>query len=167
MWQLAQVNVAVMRAPLGDPSMGGFVMAFDAVARLAEEAPGFVWRLRDGGGGGHVVVGDEVVNVTVWRDYRSMHEFVYRSLHGGMVARRRQWFLSTRQPATALWWVAAGSEPTIEEALARLEYLRRYGPSVKAFSLLRQFDSEGVPLSVGRGGPGARRPGSRSRRLPR
>lgn len=55
MAELAQVNVAVPRAPLDDPVMAGFANAFDAVARLAEAAPGFVWRL--GAGSGHVVLG--------------------------------------------------------------------------------------------------------------
>jgi hypothetical protein len=34
-WELAQVNVATMRAPLDDPSMAGIAAAFDPVARLA------------------------------------------------------------------------------------------------------------------------------------
>lgn len=40
--QLAQVNVSVAKARLDDPTMRGFVYAFDRVARLAAVAPGFV-----------------------------------------------------------------------------------------------------------------------------
>ncbi|WP_353051100.1 DUF3291 domain-containing protein [Amycolatopsis sp. NBRC 101858] len=43
------MTVAVPRAPPADPAMAGFENAFDAVARLAEAAPGFVWRLSTGG----------------------------------------------------------------------------------------------------------------------
>lgn len=144
--ELAQVNVALMRAPLDDPVMAGFAHAFDAVAQLAERSPGFVWRLPSG----HEVVGDpdgqHVVNVSVWRTYRGLHEFVYRSVHGRMLLRRKEWFLPTRQPATALWWLPDGTRPMLEEALARLRHLRAYGPSPRAFSLLRQFNPGGRPI---------------------
>jgi hypothetical protein len=150
--ELAQVNVAVPRAPLDDPVMAGFVTAFDAVVRLAEASPGFVWRL--GAGSGHEIVtsggADLVVNVSVWRDYRSLHEFVYRSAHGQALLRRRRWFGSTRQPSTALWWVPDGGRPDVEHALARLRFLQDHGPSPQAFSLLRQFTVDGRPLRRGR-----------------
>jgi hypothetical protein len=151
--ELAQVNVAVPRAPLDDPFMAGFAGAFDAVARLAEASPGFVWRL--GAGSGHAVVAADggaglVVNVSVWRDYRSLHEFVYRSAHGQALLRRRRWFARTPQPSTALWWVRDGDRPGVEPALARLRYLRDHGPSPQAFSLLRQFGADGRPLRRGR-----------------
>lgn len=145
--ELAQVNIAVPRAPLDDPVMAGFATAFDAVAKLAEAAPGFVWRL----GAGHAVLAtaagvEVVVNVSVWRDYRSLHEFVYRSPHGQALLRRREWFGSTRQPSTALWWVRGGARPGVEQALARLRFLQDHGPSPQAFSLLRQFTADGRPV---------------------
>lgn len=145
MAELAQVNVAVPRAPLDDPAMAGFADAFEAVARLAESAPGFVWRL---GADGHAVLAtsagvEVVVNVSVWRDYRSLHEFVYRSVHGRFLLRRREWFAPTPSPATALWWVAGGRRPTVGQALARLGFLRDHGPSPQAFSPLRRFTVDG------------------------
>ncbi|WP_410673883.1 DUF3291 domain-containing protein [Amycolatopsis sp. cmx-4-68] len=150
---LAQVNVAVPRAPLDDPLMAGFANAFDAVARLAETAPGFVWRLGAESGPGHPVLtgaagggGNLVVNVSVWRDYRSLHEFTYRSVHGQFLLRRRRWFAAGPQPSTALWWVADQERPGVEPALARLRFLRTHGPSPQAFSLLRQFAEDGRPL---------------------
>lgn len=149
MWELAQVNVAIMRAPLRDPSMAGFAAAFDPIVRLAEGSAGFVWRLRAPSGHA-VIVGadgvDEVVNLSVWRDYRCLHEFVYRSAHGQLVARRDRWFHPTPQPSTALWWVRAGERPDIEQALARLRHLRNYGPAPRAFSLRRQFTPDGQPI---------------------
>lgn len=153
MHELAQVNVAVMRAPLADPSMAGFAAAFDPVARLADESPGFVWRLRSGSG--HVVLAradgtEQVVNVSVWRDYRCLHEFVYRGAHGRLLLRRDQWFQATPQPSTALWWVRAGQRPDVEQALARLRHLRTYGPTARAFSLRRQFSADGRPVRAGR-----------------
>ena len=50
--QLAQANVAALRAPLDDPAMRDFVAALGPVHRLAEGSDGFVWRLRTDGGHG-------------------------------------------------------------------------------------------------------------------
>jgi Domain of unknown function (DUF3291) len=57
-----------------------------------------------------------------------------------------RWFAPTPQPSTALWWVAAGSRPTLDDALRRLTLLRTYGPTPKAFSLRRRFDPQGRPV---------------------
>ena len=114
--ELAEVNVAIMRAPLDDPSMAGFVFAFDAVARIAESSPGFRWRLKTGDG--HAVVAGEgaanqVVNVSVWSGYAALHTFTYRGAHGLLLPRRREWFLPGPQPSTALWWVPTDDRPTL------------------------------------------------------
>lgn len=180
--ELAQVNVALMRAPLSDPSMARFVDAFDPVNRLAEASPGFVWRLRSAGGHATVVAEAEaedgaeaeadagadaeagtgdghadagrslVANVSVWRDYPSLHAFAYRSAHGGFVRHRSRWFLPTPQPSTALWWIRSGERPDVEEAVERLNHLRTHGPSPRAFSLRRQFDAQGRRTGQARGG---------------
>jgi Domain of unknown function (DUF3291) len=42
----AQVNVARMRAPLDDPVMAGFVARLAEINALADQSPGFVWRLQ-------------------------------------------------------------------------------------------------------------------------
>jgi hypothetical protein len=115
--QLAQVNVAVMRGPLTSEVMQRFTDAFDPVMRIAEQSPGFLWRLRSASG--HATVAEDdagaqfVVNVSVWTDYTSLHAFVFRSGHGGFLRRRSQWFLPTPQPSTALWWVLRDERPTV------------------------------------------------------
>jgi hypothetical protein len=149
---LAQVNVALMRAGLDNPEMGGFVAALDPVNRMAEESRGFVWRLRDSGGGHLPATSDgQVVNVSVWRSYEEMHAFVYRSHHGGLVKERQRWFLPTPQPSTALWWIVDTTRPTLDRALARLAHLRRHGPTPQAFGLRRRFDPSGRPVTRARG----------------
>jgi Domain of unknown function (DUF3291) len=152
--QLAQVNVARMRAPLRSAAMGGFAAALDPVNRLADESPGFVWRYRSPDGHAAITRPDGrpdgaqllVVNLSVWASYEALHAFVYRSAHGGFVRGRARWFLPTPQPSTALWWVAEGTRPSLDEALRRLALLRAEGPSPRAFTLRRRFTPDGRPV---------------------
>lgn len=45
-FQLAQVNIARLIAPLDAPALGDFMAALDPVNAAADQAPGFVWRLQ-------------------------------------------------------------------------------------------------------------------------
>ena len=146
--QLAQVNVARLRSPLDSEANAEFVAALDRINHLAEHAPGFIWR-HGRGDGGHVSIADPtgdpllIVNLSVWQNYERLHEFTYRSDHARYLRRRAEWFDKIDPPATALWWVPAGHRPTPSEALTRLRYLRRYGPSAQAFSARFRFDPNG------------------------
>jgi hypothetical protein len=145
---LAQFNVARVKAPLDDGVWREFVDGLDRVNRWAEASPGFVWRLVLPEG--HVVRDGMFANLSVWDSYEALHRFLYRSGHGAYTRRRRRWFEPTAGPTTVLWWVDEGVEPSLEEATARLDHLRRHGPSPRAFSLLRQFDPDGGPSARGR-----------------
>jgi len=146
-YQLAQVNVARMRAPLDDPRMRGFVDGLAVVGGLAEAAPGFVWRLP--GAQAHApVVADEdgvasIVNVSVWHDYASLHDFTYRTAHAAYLKRRDRWFVPEEGHTVALWWVRAGERPGRDEALRRLRHLRTHGPTPRAFTTRRRFGPDG------------------------
>jgi hypothetical protein len=148
---LAQVNVARLRASLDAPEMRGFAAALDPVNRLADRSPGFVWRLPAAHGQAVPAAAGAgpraLVNVSVWESYEALHAYVYRSAHARYLRDRARWFEPAAQPSAALWWVAAGSRPTAEEAQRRLAYLRRYGPSPSAFTLRRRFDARGRPVS--------------------
>lgn len=149
MVHLAQVNLARLRFPLDSPAAREFVAALDRINRLAEQSAGFVWRHR--AEDGHVNLADQtgdprmLLNLSVWRSYEHLHAYVYRSAHGHYVRRRYEWFDRIQTPATALWWVPDHHEPTPAEALARLRYLRRYGPTPKAFTVRSRFDPAGRP----------------------
>src|SRR6266576_3333395 len=61
--------------------------------------------------------------------------FVYRSgPHLDFMRRRRTWFDPMAVPYLVLWWVPAGHIPGVDEALSRLDLLRRDGPGPQAFS---------------------------------
>jgi len=146
---LAELNVALARAPLDSPVMAGFLKAFDDVNWLAEKSPGFVWRLLPQNG--RVTLGalgdDEViVTLSVWEDFGSLQQYVYRSGHTLFMQRRSKWFIPLGGFTTVMWWIEDGERPAVDDGLARLEKLRRQGPAPDAFSLRRQFDPEGAPV---------------------
>jgi hypothetical protein len=110
--------------------------ATERINRLADQAPGFVWRER-------VHLGDDnrlIVNVSLWTSYLALHQYTYRSAHNHYIRRRHQWFEGVTQPSTVLWWLPAGTLPTVENALTRLRHLHTHGPGPSAFSLRVRFD---------------------------
>ena len=80
----------------------------------------------------------------------SLAAFVYRTDHRGVMRRRAEWFEKT-EVFMCLWWVPAGHEPTPQEAISRLDTLRRLGPSAEAFTFRAPFpapDSADAPPPV-------------------
>lgn len=156
-FELAQLNIAVMRAPLDAPPMADFVANLDRVNALADAAPGFIWRLQTAEGDATAVrpLGDStLVNMSVWRDVESLAEYVYRSAHVEIMKRRREWFDAMQHAFQVLWWVPAGHRPTIDEAIARLETLRNLGPTQNAFTFKKPFPPPGAAASAGSVTPG-------------
>ena len=45
-YDLSQFNIARALAPLSDQVIAGFVSQLDAINAVAEQSPGFVWRLK-------------------------------------------------------------------------------------------------------------------------
>lgn len=142
-WQLAQLNIARMVAPLDHPSMSEFVQLLEPVNAAADHAPGFVWRLQTEEGNATSIRAftDEhlLVNLSVWESIEALHAFTYGGDHLGPLRRRRQWFEPMRGPATVLWWVERGRIPSLMEAKARFELLVEQGPSQEAFTFRDTF----------------------------
>jgi Domain of unknown function (DUF3291) len=133
---LAQFNIARIRFPLDDPRMAEFVDNVARVNALAEQIPGFVWRLQDDSGNamGMRVYDDARVlpNLTVWENAEALERFVFSTVHSRFYGRRAQWFERIETPL-AMWWIAPGRRPTMEEGVARLDSLVANGPSDFAF----------------------------------
>jgi heme-degrading monooxygenase HmoA len=148
---LAQFNVGRLRAPLDAPSMAEFLALFEPVNALADTAPGFVWRLTDGEGDDAIAIrpyGDHVIiNLSVWESREALWNFAYRSTHLDALRRRREWFTRMVEPYLVMWWVPAGRTPSVEEALDRLERIRRDGPGPGAFTFRQAYDTAGAILS--------------------
>lgn len=141
-YELAQLNIAIMKAPLESPRMADFVANLDRINALAESSPGFVWRLKTEEGNATALrpLGeDTLVNVSVWKDVDSLSRYVYRSAHVEVMRRRKEWFERMREAWVVLWWVPRGHRPTVSEAVAKLELLRAVGPSKGAFTFRQAF----------------------------
>jgi hypothetical protein len=146
-WHLAQVNVAVLKAPLDSPRLRDFVEMLDPVNAIADAAPGFVWRLQteDGDATSIRAFDDDriIVNLTVWESPEALGDFVFATRHLEVLRRRREWFEKMATAYVAMWWIPAGTIPTVEEAKARLELLEERGPSPEAFTLREPFPPPG------------------------
>jgi hypothetical protein len=149
-YELAQMNVARLKAPLDSPQLADFVGNLDRINAIADGSPGFVWRLQDESGNAtalHPMGEDMIVNMSVWEDARSLQAFVYRSDHVGVMRRRREWF-EKMDIYLVLWWVPRGHRPTEEEGIARLDLLRNRGPGPEAFTFGRMFPAPDSGESV-------------------
>jgi len=147
-WHLAQANIGRLVAQADDPRVAEFFAALDRVNALAEATPGFVWRLKDETNNA-MSIGPTpdprvALNMSVWSDAEALFDFVYRSAHTPVMARRREWFERWDGAYQVLWWIEAGTIPTIEDALAKLWLLDRYGPSPRAFTFKARFPAPGL-----------------------
>ena len=142
---LAQVNIARMLAPLTDPLMAGFVAELDEINALADNSPGFVWRLQTPEGNATDIRPYEddliLVNLSLWASLSDLMTFVYKSRHRQVLQQRQQWFQRFNGLYVALWWVPSGHIPTVEEAKERLSYLRARGETPYAFSFKKPFSA--------------------------
>lgn len=145
--QIAQVNIARAKAPLDTPLLAEFVAALEPVNALADDSPGFVWRLQDSDGDATSIrpFPDDlmIVNMSVWESIEALWGFVYGGGHLEVMRRRREWF-SRIEGHQVLWWVPAGHPPAVEEALDRLELLSERGPTPEAFTFKRRFPAPGA-----------------------
>jgi len=148
-YELAQLNIGIIRGPMDSPVMAEFAANLARINALADGAPGFVWRLQTDAGDATAIrpFDDEnlLVNMSVWRDLESLQQFVYHSAHVEIMRRRREWFERMSEAYMVLWWVPRGHRPGIDEAIARLESLRRQGASPAAFTFRQPFPPPDAP----------------------
>jgi len=143
---LAQLNVARAKAPIDSPLLSEFVAALEPVNALADASPGFAWRLQtEEGDATSIRAFDDdlvIVNMSVWESVEALWSFVYAGDHLAVMRRRREWFERIERHLV-LWWVPSGHRPSVEQAIDRLELLRRDGPSRQAFTFKRRFPAPG------------------------
>jgi hypothetical protein len=160
-YQIAELNVAELKAPLDSPELKDFVDNLDRINALAESSPGFAWRLKGDGNDATSLrpLGDNViVNLSVWSDVSALRDYVYKTAHVEILRRKREWFSRMAKAYMVLWWVPKGHEPTPAEAVAKLMLLRERGPSAEAFTFAEAYgapdaESAGERFSIKDGCP--------------
>ena len=134
---LAEVNVATAVDDLESARLADFVAALDRVNDVAERSLGFVWRLKDDSGTSIDIHASDnpryIVNLSVWETPEHLEQFVWNTIHKRIYQKRSKWFEAPKTAHFVMWWVPIGHEPTVEEALDRLEELNANGPSERAF----------------------------------
>jgi hypothetical protein len=147
-FQLAQINVGRLRAAYNSPQIAEFVASLGQINALADAHPGFVWRLTGASDDATDIQAFDdplmAMNMSVWESIEALATFAYRSAHRDFMRRRREWFEAPGEAYMALWWVPAGNRPTPAEGRARLEALRRDGPTPFAFSFREPFAAPGA-----------------------
>ena len=117
-WHIAELNVARLRQPIDAPETAGFVANLDPVNAIADAAPGFVWRLQDDSGNATSIhTSDDprfIVNLSVWESIETLEAFVRRTPHADVLRRRREWFERATEAYLVLWWIPAGTRPSVD-----------------------------------------------------
>jgi len=155
-YELAQLNIGIIRGPMDSPIMAEFVANLARINALADASPGFVWRLQTEAGDATTIRPfddpNQLVNMSVWSDADALRRFVYRSAHAEILRRRREWFEPLTEAIMVLWWVPRGHRPTVVEAMARLTLLRANGPTPEAFTFRQTFPPPDAPATEQPGG---------------
>src|SRR3989442_13340810 len=143
--QLAQVNIACLRGAPDAPVLADLVARIEEMNRLAEQSPGFVWRLP----GSQVrpdalrVFAHYVVpfdpsrlfyNMSVWRSLDDLRAYVFRTAHAELLRGKEKWTEDLARPHLALWWVPIGTIPTIADSALRLRSVCERGATPYAFT---------------------------------
>ena len=141
-YHLAQLNIAKLKFAIDAPELADFGARYDEVNALADDSPGFVWRLQieDDDATAIDYFGPEyLVNMSVWEDVEALHDFIYRTAHNEVMARRKEWFERMLEVYAVLWWIPAGTVPTVAQADERLQSLRQNGVTAEAFTFKQIF----------------------------
>lgn len=147
MHHLAQLNIARLLHPIDSLELSDFVSNLDRINALADVSPGFIWRLK-------TEISDIenvscfglgcIVNLSVWKNVKLLHDYVYRSAHIEVLRERKQWFQKMDEAHMVLWWIPVGHRPTVKEAQRRLQYLSKRGPTAGGFTFKKTFPAPGT-----------------------
>jgi hypothetical protein len=146
-YQIAQVNIGRVKAPVEDPIMLGFTSRLDEINALADRAPGFVLRLQTPVGNATYFrpypEDDRVlINMSVWESIDALRHYVYKTAHAQFLREREAWFEKFSGVYMALWWVPAGHRPGMDEATKRIAHLEKHGPTQFAFTFKKTFEPD-------------------------
>jgi CHAT domain-containing protein len=143
-YQLAQLNIAKGKERMDHPLLAEFVENISRLNALAEQADGFIWRLKDESGDALAIEAFSdptiVINMSVWRDVETLKNYVYSSDHLAFMRRKKEWFTKLESNHLVLWWIPKGHIPTIEEAKEKLRHLEEKGSTPEAFAINQPYE---------------------------
>lgn len=149
-FHLAQANIARTRGSFDSPIMVGLVARIEEMNELAESCDGFVWRQPGAEVTAEALLAFEqhhspfepdrvFYNMSVWESIEALRNYVYKTSHAEMLRAKDDWIEDSDEPALVLWWIPAGTIPTVAESAKRWHMLRVEGPTVAAFTLSQVF----------------------------
>lgn len=140
---LAQINIARLVAPIDDPRIADFVAQLEPINALAEQAPGFVWRLQsESGNATDLAYNDDpltIVNMSVWESVEALRDYTYTSKHIEVFRERARWFEKADKPHYCMWWIPDAHIPTVSEGRERLERYQTQGATPYSFWFSQRF----------------------------
>lgn len=99
--QLAQLNIATAKYQMDAPEIQYFVESLDRINLLAEQSPGFIWRLKDETGNATEIKAFDdpniIVNMSVWQSEQTLKDFMFKTAHKEFLARKKEWFHRAEQ----------------------------------------------------------------------
>jgi hypothetical protein len=161
--RIAFFTLGVLKAPVGDPEVQGFVDRIGDVYAAADGSSGFFDRsVRNLETWEHswgpviaptcvpkgLLLTQLAMTLTLWRDLESVAAFAYHGIHREALSKRADWFNSGPWPSYVAWWVDGQHKPNWSEAVDRIDHLHAHGSTPVAFSFRQPFDSTGVPTRM-------------------
>lgn len=149
---LAQFNIIRLKDHLDSPIVKEFRDFLAPVNQLAEESPGFVWRLKDDDGESAAAVethySDELifVNMSVWINYEHLKAYTYQTVHSYFLKSRKKWSVEIEGQTAVMWYIKPGVIPSVLEAKEKLNLLNESGSSLEAFSMTDLYNPDGSKL---------------------
>jgi Domain of unknown function (DUF3291) len=126
--------------------MKGFVDRLDEINTLADQSPGFIWRMQTEEGDSTAIQAYEdpsiIVNMSVWKDFESLENYVYKTVHVELIRGKKSWFSKMETAHQALWWIPSSHIPSLSEGKKKLECLQKNGASIEAFTFAKRFFPE-------------------------
>jgi hypothetical protein len=159
--RIAFCTFGVLRAPVGDSLVQGFVDRIADVYNAAEGSAGFfdrsvrnveTWEHSWGQviapkcAPGGLAFTQFAMTLSLWRDLESVAAFAYHGTHREALSKRDDWFERGPWPPYVAWWTE--HQPSWGEAADRIDLLHTRGPTAEAFSFRQPFDSTGTPARM-------------------
>jgi hypothetical protein len=141
-----------MHGAITEPVMSGLAGRIEEIYRLAEQSPGFVWRLPDSYATPEALEPFEAhfpgvhrdrffYNMSVWETLEDLRAYTFHSAHAELLNERHQWVDSIAGASVALWWIPVGQRPSVAESAERLRSVRDRGPTPYAFTIRKAFSA--------------------------